>query len=823
MLISFPKLKRSLSILLYVFLFSLLFPQLTLTPLIAGDDGQSGIYRISASESSVKRQARIFSDESLKSQPEYVSWGPARIASGRVNQKLGITGSGVRVGIIDTGIDGNHPDFKGKILKWRDFFDNPSALPVDNNGHGTHVAGIIAGGPRCGVAPGASLIVARVFDPPRRTTAAMIISALQWMADPDGNPETPDQPHIVNCSWGNDVNDDDTLKESISALAARGILVVAEVSDRGGAGCGSPANFGEVLAVGALTRNDRLSYWTSWGVSPFTYRRKPDMAAPGENIFSCWNNGGYTMKDGPSTSAALVSGVAALTLSASILKNGKPLQLQPLREILLSSADKLTDPYVGEKAGKGIADSWESVLRAGDMATLKVNVTAPARWADCETPITVSIPELELREPAGSTFQLKPAEWNIRASSFGWVSTTVNTDVEEADSSLDLVLEPAPLGELNFQSEGFPGQSPEWVEIFFEPSGAAEARGVWNLRNFPQSLQAPAGIWNIRISCQGYFPIVFKQIAVEKGSSLSIATSFRALPALLWVDDDRLTPCSDAVAESLSRLGMEHHVYEYVPNNGGPSARFMAQFDTVIWTLGNRLGNVFTQADLEEIEKYIAQGGNFMASGQDLAWYLGKDALFRKIFQTGLKHDDGLVRTVEGIDSGPLADLRFEIDATEKWQIQFSPDSVYPLPMANSAITLLKYSSSGNFVPGDAAIGVEADASRVILLAFGLEGISDPLNRAQLIRSSLKWLGGDRRSALKKYFRLMNSSVDPAVRELLLSRIVQDSTPGDLLSLLNFLRKNNLYEKGQPLVEAIMKIAISGGSDYEKVVEEASR
>ena len=113
------------------------------------------------------------------------AWGVDRIGAPAV-WNYGINGTGINVSVIDSGINANHPDLAGKIIAWKDFVDNRSE-PYDNHGHGTHVAGTIAGsgaeGTKTGVAPGANLIVVKVFNGEGYAFTSTVMEGFAWAAD----------------------------------------------------------------------------------------------------------------------------------------------------------------------------------------------------------------------------------------------------------------------------------------------------------------------------------------------------------------------------------------------------------------------------------------------------------------------------------------------------------------------------------------------------------------------------------------------------------------------------------------------------------------
>ncbi|MCJ8347618.1 S8 family serine peptidase, partial [bacterium] len=125
------------------------------------------------------------------------TYGLKKVGVDKVRAAYNLTGKGVRVGILDTGIDAEHPDLKGKVVAWKDWAGT-SATPKDAHGHGTHCAGTIAGGDasgkNIGVAPDVELVIARIFGDNGGATLSGILGAMNWITDPDSNPDTDDAP-----------------------------------------------------------------------------------------------------------------------------------------------------------------------------------------------------------------------------------------------------------------------------------------------------------------------------------------------------------------------------------------------------------------------------------------------------------------------------------------------------------------------------------------------------------------------------------------------------------------------------------------------------
>lgn len=256
-----------------------------------------------------------------------------------------LTGAGVRVGVIDTGIDPNHPDLKGRMRLYKNFSPAPSDSPSDEFGHGSHVAGTIAGGNKSGqwigVAPEAELIVARIFDANGSSDRKMILKAMQWVADPDGNPETNDHAQVVNSSWGDDdpYNDRDPENEPFCQIIQSWVkLNMVPVFSAGNSGpspgtIGLPAGCPEAFSVGATEANDRSPHFSSTG--PAVWKSislvKPEVSAPGFDVKSAGKNGRWTEMSGTSMSAPHVAGAFALLLQA--FPEARTLDLQRAMEV----------------------------------------------------------------------------------------------------------------------------------------------------------------------------------------------------------------------------------------------------------------------------------------------------------------------------------------------------------------------------------------------------------------------------------------------------------------------------------------------------------
>ncbi|MBF0410542.1 MAG: S8 family serine peptidase [Candidatus Riflebacteria bacterium] len=293
-------------------------------------------------------------------------WGVVKIQAPEVWSKLKIDGSGVVVGHIDTGVDGKHEMLADKILAFRDFTPSRSSEAIDDHGHGTHTAGTICAPEGVGVAPGAKLVVARIFDGNGNSSEELILQSMQWMLDPDGNPETNDAPRLVSNSWGGSPEDGSspsskTFFEAVQNWVNAGIVPVFAAGNTGpGGNVGAPGCFPNAWAVGSTTSIDMLSFFSSRGPSTWNGESyiKPDVSAPGSNVVSCMPGGGLTKMSGTSMACPHAAGLVALMLQAN-----PKLSINEVREIAESTAKDLGSSGKDNKFGHGRIDAFACISK----------------------------------------------------------------------------------------------------------------------------------------------------------------------------------------------------------------------------------------------------------------------------------------------------------------------------------------------------------------------------------------------------------------------------------------------------------------------------
>ncbi len=247
---------------------------------------------------------------------EQIPWGIKKVYNDSfLSETSG--GSNVSVAVLDTGILKTHPDLKNRIKACKDF---SGAVFVDGkcddkNGHGTHVAGIIAadGGSDglglYGMAPEANLFVYKVCSNNGTCWADDIAVALMTAADDGAN--------IINMSLGSD-NPSQLITDATDYVVSKNVLIVAAAGNDGpyAGSIDFPGADADVVSVGAVNKNTLIPDWSSRGINlttkPYIVETQDiELVAPGNNIESAWKDGGYAILSGTSMASPHVAGLAA--------------------------------------------------------------------------------------------------------------------------------------------------------------------------------------------------------------------------------------------------------------------------------------------------------------------------------------------------------------------------------------------------------------------------------------------------------------------------------------------------------------------------------
>ncbi|HRY28720.1 MAG TPA: S8 family serine peptidase [Elusimicrobiota bacterium] len=308
------------------------------------------------------------------------NWGLEKSGAKMAREMFGVTGAGVRIGHLDTGLDASHPALQGKLAAWAEFDADgrpvPGSQPHAAGFHGTHTAGILvgntAGGEPLGVAPDAKLLSALVLNSDGGTFL-QVIAGMQWALDPDGNLSTDDGARLLNMSLG--ANGHYAVFDAVvDRLLEVGVLPVFAIGNGGPGQTTSPGNVRGVLAVGATTEEDTVAYF-SGGEEKMGAGQpllKPEISAPGSGIRSTMPGGTFASYSGTSMATPHVAGAAALLWEAN-----PSMTASQVKDLLMQTSVDIERPGPDERAGSGRLDVLAALSRLRGIPLLRVATNGP--------------------------------------------------------------------------------------------------------------------------------------------------------------------------------------------------------------------------------------------------------------------------------------------------------------------------------------------------------------------------------------------------------------------------------------------------------------
>lgn len=358
----------------------------------------------------------------------------------------GFTGEGVKVAVLDTGVDQTHPDLVGQEIAEQNF--STAADNVDRYGHGTHVASTIAsnGAKYRGVAPGARLLDGKVLNDAGGGSESDVLRGMQWAAEQGAR--------VINMSLGTTDSDTvDPVEEAVNTLSAKyGTLfvVAAGNSGPGATTIGSPGSADAALTVGAVDRDDSLAPFSSRGPRVGDGGIKPDITAPGVGIVAAKAaNGrigtpvepGYVSASGTSMATPHVAGAAA------VLAGQHPDWTGPQLKSALTASAKPTAGLTPFEQGAGRVDVARVITQAVGTVPSSVSLGTHVYPHDDDQPVTKSFSyrnsgtadvlldlAVDATAPAGM-FTLAPARLTVPAGGEATASLTGFTGVDTADGT----------------------------------------------------------------------------------------------------------------------------------------------------------------------------------------------------------------------------------------------------------------------------------------------------------------------------------------------------------------------------------------------------
>lgn len=296
----------------------------------------------------------------------------------------GIYGQGIIVAVVDSGVNKNHPELKGKVLKGRNYCSYKGKYDTDDdNGHGTHVAGTIAG-EKCGIAPKAEILPVKVLDGGGNGYISDITEALKWIKNykhKDGRKVKIVSMSLSTPNISRFKEEIEDLHDAIKDLVENDIAVICSAGNTGKEQKRFPASFDEVICVGAVDIYKRKAMFSTIG-------SHVDVCQIGVDVISAWHKGGYASFSGTSMSTPIVSGIAALLACKYKELFGENIPEDYLWKQLKTNVKDLGIPGVDKEYGTGfctLQPLTAHIEMQHNSNILKVN----GEYVEMDRPITI--------------------------------------------------------------------------------------------------------------------------------------------------------------------------------------------------------------------------------------------------------------------------------------------------------------------------------------------------------------------------------------------------------------------------------------------------
>jgi subtilisin family serine protease len=703
----------------------------------------------------------------------------AHIGAKQVWTAYGLTGSGVRVGGLDTGVDISHPDISGKMINnnpgdptypggWGEFDSNgnliPGSTPHDSDSHGTHTTGTAIGGNvsgyDIGVAPDANLMHGLVI-PGGSGSFAQVAGGMEWIIDPDGNPMTDDGAQVVNMSLGGTGTHDAMIAPTDNMVAA-GVFPSFSIgnSGPGSSTTGSPGNVPSACGVGATNSSDVIASFSSrgpvtWNTPPYVGTWiKPDMSAPGVDVFSSVPGGGWQSAgwSGTSMAAPHITGVVALMFQAN-----PTLTVDMIKQLLSQTAIDLGDPNMDNDYGWGRVDAFGAVTAAlVGVGTLEGTVYSSMGGTLEGASVKVADTGQRVYTDASGNYSLMTVagDHDIEYSKFGYETQTIPvTIVDDATTTQNATLTQLPSGTIaGYVTDSDTGGGIA-ADITVRLGGENVASATTDPVTGEYSVVLPVGTYDLLFNPVFPYPFTARtDVVVMEGMTTTENVSLMAAQVLI-VDDDAGAGYQVFYEQAVLAAGRS-----YLTVSTPPVAADMAMFESVVWLTGDDYTTTLTSADQAELAAFLDGGGRLFISGQDIGYDIKDAAFYSNYLHAAYVQDDVKLGGVLGTANPVGFGFAFNIKGGDGANNQAYPSEIDPLGIASIAfeydptVPEAAATANGN-VKGDvesegitssgtAGLTVDDGTYKLVYFAFGFEAVDNMTDRGNLMGRILDWLQG---------------------------------------------------------------------------------
>jgi thermitase len=356
--------------------------------------------------------------------------------------------SSIKIAILDTGVDLDHPDLAGKTVGSINF--TSSATADDLYGHGTHVAGIAAASTNNGIGVAglgysSSIVSVKVLGDDGYGYYSWIAKGITWAADNGAK--------VINMSLGG-TSASSTLEDAVNYAWSKGAVIVAAAGNNGSSTPFYPAYYENTIAVAATDVNDNLTSWSDYG-------QWVDVAAPGVSIYSTLKDSGYGYKSGTSMASPHTAGLAALLYTVVTDSNGNGRLNDEVRSRIETTADRLAS----SGAGSGRINAYKAVSGSAPLAGKIAGKVVGASDGSAIAGATVGDGTRSAITDASGNYAISdvlPGSYTLTASKSGYSTSSLSVGVVSGQTTVTdftltgttPIIEPMWVDGITFNSRG---------------------------------------------------------------------------------------------------------------------------------------------------------------------------------------------------------------------------------------------------------------------------------------------------------------------------------------------------------------------------------
>lgn len=698
-----------------------------------------------------------------RSAAETREWGLEQIHAPAL-WEMGIFGQGTIVANLDTGVDGDHVAL---IDRWRGNEDgvewdhawlaeDGSQFPFDHGSHGTHTMGTMVGsvvGDTVGVAPAAQWIAARIGL--QGSPGVNIGSAMQWCADPDGDPGTTDDvPDAVNNSWGGGFGCSSQYWNDIDNMELVGPVAAFSAGNEGPGSetIGAPSNRATThvqnFSIGATNSSELVAGFSSRGPTKCNVADsllfKPDVVAPGASVRSSIPNNAYGTFSGTSMSCPHVGG--AISLLRQIMPALPP---QELKTLLYRTARHPTVPGSEDnKYGRGIIDVEAAAQYLfdefdldgrieGAVTDLNTGLPLPTARVKALDALLAKYPEVD----GSYAFHLLAGDQTLVVSLWGYYPDTTEISVPGGGMvTHDVALRELPEGTVSGTLTNSTGSGIAALLRFYEESTDTLVASIQTDPDGAFAQQLKIGSYEIVVEPsppEAFYAL--EGVAVDSAAVVDLTSTVPVADVLLVDADGDNADYADYFLNAVVAAGRSYNSWDRAWRGSADLAvSVMPATSKIVWFSGDATSDIISGDEEDALVAMLQGGGRFFLSGQNIIESIDGGVLTTHI---GIGHEGNTVEhyisTVAGTPLGDAIDGDIFTTGPEPPVNQNSQD------LLSSGVAGAHYGG----VEGDRAlVSWDAGGALAVIAGFGLEGVHDDFpgsaSREEVMSAVLDYLDG---------------------------------------------------------------------------------